>query len=126
MGGYFFVKIMLKIKKDLNIKIISLVLAVVFSMHTTAYGRDLSSKSHLRIPLATNNVKTINRLQKTLAKQLMAEGKAALSVRELYPNAQNLAHAMADELELIAPEQYNELVNYWAVIWQGIYKNFPD
>jgi len=78
-----------KIKKGLDAKIVSLVLAVVFSMHTTAYGIDLSSKSHLRIPLTTNNANNVDRLQKTLAETLMADGESARKQGE-YETARNV------------------------------------
>lgn len=42
---------MLKFKKDFNVKIISLVIAVLFVFNSTVYGIDISNRSHLRAPL---------------------------------------------------------------------------
>ena len=42
-----------KIKKDCNVKIIAIFIALVFSLNTIAYGIELSHKTNLRIPLLT-------------------------------------------------------------------------
>ncbi len=43
--------IMEKIKKDYNVKIISLLIAVLFTFNSTVYGIDIPTKNHLRPPL---------------------------------------------------------------------------
>ncbi len=42
--------IMEKIKKDYNVKIISLLIAVLFTFNSTVYGIDIPTKNHLRPP----------------------------------------------------------------------------
>jgi len=44
-----------KIKKDYNIKITSLILAIAFFVTSTCYGIGLSNKPHLRTPLLNNS-----------------------------------------------------------------------
>ena len=49
---YFFAKIMLKFRKGFTIKVISLLVAITFTVTSTGYGIELSNKSHLRLPLS--------------------------------------------------------------------------
>ncbi|MFH1854394.1 MAG: hypothetical protein ABH815_03675 [Candidatus Omnitrophota bacterium] len=53
--GYFFVQIMIKFKKDYNFKFVSILIAMLFLLNSTAYGIDLSNKTHLRKHLDFNN-----------------------------------------------------------------------
>ena len=49
---------MLKFRKAFNSKIISLVVAITFFVTSSAYGIDLSNKSHLRIPIGIDDDRT--------------------------------------------------------------------
>jgi|GEM_PF-2848530 len=62
--GYFFVQIMIKFKKVLNMKIIPLAIAVLFLFNSAAYGIDISDKSCLRVPVGGES--TYNRIAETI------------------------------------------------------------
>jgi len=53
----------MKIKKDYNTKIVSILVAITFLLNSTVYGIDLPRKAHLRIPLAGNSLDGKRRLQ---------------------------------------------------------------
>lgn len=57
---------MMKFKKDYNLKIISVLVAIVFLLNGTAYGIDLSNKIHLRAPLLCNSNEGGDRTRRTL------------------------------------------------------------
>lgn len=61
---------MLKFKKDFNVKIISLVVAVLFVFNSAVYGIDIPIKSHLRVPVGeTNTYKRLTEAIKTWEEQ---------------------------------------------------------
>jgi hypothetical protein len=53
--------IMRKIRKDYNVKIVAVIVAVIFLFNSTAYGINLFRNRHLRIPLDFNSSKTAER-----------------------------------------------------------------
>ena len=57
---------MIKFRKDLNTKIISLLVAGVFFFNSTVYAIDLPNKTHLRVPLSGNNNQGKERLEQAL------------------------------------------------------------
>nr|MBU1327656.1 hypothetical protein [Candidatus Omnitrophota bacterium] len=58
---------MIKFKKVLSTRLISLILVVVLSIPATAYGTDLSNRSNLRPPPATSSPAGRERLRETLS-----------------------------------------------------------
>ena len=54
---------MLNFKKALNLKILSICIAVLFLFQNLSYGIDISNKSNLRVPISRN---TANRMKKAL------------------------------------------------------------
>ena len=65
---------MKRFKKDYNLKIISLFIAVTFFLSSTAYGIDLSEKAYLRTHILSNSEEGRNRLRDGLTAMLDLKG----------------------------------------------------
>jgi len=76
----FFAAIMINFKKAYNLKIISLIVAGLFLLNSTAYGIDLSEKSHLRNHLLSNSKKGEERLKDSLVEVLDLKGLTSENV----------------------------------------------
>jgi len=61
---------MIRFRKDNNLKIVAVLIAVAFLFTSTVYGIDLPRKSHLRIPLVVNTQEGRRRAQQALLYQL--------------------------------------------------------
>lgn len=80
----------MKIKKAYNSKIISLIVIGLFLLNSTAYGIDLSKKTHLRNHLLSNSQKGEKRLEDGLVEALNLKGLTSENVSlRIYQELEN-------------------------------------
>lgn len=87
---------MVNIKKHYNLKVISFIVIVVFSVTTIAYGIDLSNKRHLRPPILTNSTAGEQKLKDELIRELRDKVNSYNS--ELESDSIDMIHRIIDDL----------------------------
>jgi len=105
----FFVQIMLKFKRVYNLRVVSIVVAVVFFLNTAAYGTGLSNQSRLRIPLIGNNQKEGGRPSQAL-ENIRASQKAAAVKEQLTLQVKQIFDEFNGEIKIFVEhfEEYRE------------------
>ena len=111
---------MIKFRKLLILKIVSLVVAITFFVTSSAYGIDLPKKSHLRAPLLGNSEEGKKRLDEALSHVVSNEG--ASPERFVFDNVDSMIKWIEENVE--GNPDILVLPHLWFREWETNKNNF--